>query len=121
MNKPTLVRLPSSRRGGDKAASTLGYRPHMWRSMRFEGYFAFVPEEDALKLFAAKRSTNPRVNVEHLNSCWNQPDPYRGTPPKDETCPHPDSRRTLMPDGGDGTYCCECGKRFIPKACEVVV
>ena len=115
LEKSILVRFPNSHRGRDGAESFLGYTPHYWRSFEREGSFAFLPAQDAQRMLEMKRATKPhKKHNGDLQSCWNQPDPFRGLPPKDERCAHVESRRTLAPFAGfaSKSYCCECGKYF---------
>ncbi len=102
-----LIRLPNSHRGNDRVRNILGYEPHIYRSYRQEGYFTYLSEEDAQKLLVAKRATKTRVKPEDLHGVWYQPDTFRGTPPKDETCQH--TRIIEIPI--KGKVCCECGRK----------
>jgi hypothetical protein len=118
-----LVRLPSSHRANDKVSALLGYAPHHWFNWHGPGHYAYLPKEDVDKLVLAKATTLPRRPPEKLNSCWNQPDPFRHTPAKDETCPHKPERIVAWPPDGNALpfYCCECGKflrTFIPNQIE---
>jgi hypothetical protein len=111
MDKPVLVRLPSSHRGNYAVERVLGYEPHAFRSFRREGYWAKLPQVDADKLLAVKLATHTRVDESELHGVWYQPDPYRHTPPKDETCEHKPERlyELVTSDGTPFACCCECG------------
>jgi hypothetical protein len=115
MNPPILVRLPSSHRRNRKVQCALGYAPHEFYRMASTGRFAYLPETDAKKLLNAGLATLTRVGDNELLGCWYQRDPFRGTPPKDETCVHAPARLyAFIHDGVTCPRCCECGTILKP-------
>lgn len=109
--EPVLVRLPNSHTKMHKVGRCLGYEPHQFVCLQREGYWAQLPPSDAQKVLDAKLATRTRVTIDELNGCWYSGDPYRGTPPKNETCQHAPARLYAWHDGNGQpcARCCECG------------